>query len=239
MTDRRVAILVPMDVEVRPVVAALGVRHTDERRPRGWSGRIGSVEVTVHMIGIGPAHATEVTEHVVSQHAPQRLVVCGIAGGLGDATGIGQLVVPAEVIDADTAERYASHPWGSLVPSGALVTTDGIWGADRLAGHVAAGVAAVDMETSAVAAVAVRHGLRWTAVRGISDLVREGEVDESTLTLTRRDGTTDVGAALRRIARAPWRAPELARMAAGTRRAMAAVTTALTDQLTDASPPGS
>lgn len=83
---------------------------------------------------------------------------------------------------------------------------------------VAALGAAVDMEASAVAAVAVRHGLRWTAVRGISDLVREGEVDESTLTLTRRDGTTDVGAALRRIARAPWRAPEMARMAAGTRR---------------------
>lgn len=231
MTDGRVAILVPMDVEVRPVVAALPVARLGDGAPKGWSGRVGDTEITVHMIGIGPAHAGQVTEHVIARHAPDRLVVCGIAGGLGAASEIGQLVVPSEVIDASTDERFESHPWSTLVLSGSLVTTDGMWGADRLADHVGAGVAAVDMESSAVAAVATRHGLPWTAVRAISDLLREGIVDESTLALTRPDGTSDVGAALRYVARGPWRVPGLVRVATDMRRATRVATAAVVTAL--------
>ncbi|UDY35026.1 5'-methylthioadenosine/S-adenosylhomocysteine nucleosidase family protein [Dermatobacter hominis] len=225
MAEARVAILAPMDVEVRPVVSALRVRRLDDGRAAAWGGRVGDVEVTVHMVGIGPDHAGEVTEHVVRRYSPDRLVVCGIAGGL--AAGLGDLVVPAEVIDAATGERFESVPWGPLEPSGAIVTTDGIWPADRLADHAAAGVHAVDMETSAVAAVAGRHGLAWTAFRGISDLVGAGTVDEATLALTRPDGTADVRAALRHAAGAPSRVPGLVKVAVDTRRATRVATAAV------------
>ena len=225
--QEHVAILVPMDVEVRPVVSALPVRRLHDAPTAAWAGRLEGTDITVHMIGIGPAHATEVTERVVEDHRPDRLVVCGIAGGLGKSTEIGQLLVPAEVIDATTGERFGSHRWGPLVPTGSLVTTEGMWGADRLAPHIDAGVEAVDMETSAVAAVAERSSLPWTAFRGISDLVREGVVDESTLDLTRPDGTADVGAALRFMALAPWRVPRLFKVALDMRRATHVATAAV------------
>lgn len=225
MADARVAILAPMDVEARPLVSALPVRRLVDRRAAAWGGTVGAAHVTVHMIGIGPAHAAEVTEHVVTRYAPDRLVVCGIAGGL--AARLGDLVVPAEVVDATTGERYRADAWGALEPSGSIVTTDGIWPADRLAAHTAAGVHAVDMETAAVAAVAFRHGLRWTAVRGISDLVAEGVVDEATLALTRPDGTADVRAALRHAAGSPGRVPGLLKVAVDTRRATKVATAAV------------
>lgn len=218
MPGSRVAVLVPMDVEVRPVVAALPVRRLDGEPCKAWSGRVGDTDVTVHQIGVGPEHAARITDHVVERHSPDRLVVCGIAGGLG-ATRLGQVVVPRTVIDATSGTSFDAHPWGPLELDGRLVTTDGMWGAQQLADHVAAGVLAVDMETAAVAEVATRFGLAWTAVRAISDHIDEGIVDSSTLALTRPDGSTDVGAALRHVASAPWRARRLVRIAGDARRA--------------------
>lgn len=219
MGEGHVAILVPMTVELRPLVSRLGVRRDGGRRSTTWLGRVGVTEVSVHLVGIGPSRSGPAAERILATHRPDRVVVYGIAGGLAPTTSVGDLVVPAEVIDATTGERFHTTSWATLDPAGSMVTTEGMWGAQRLAAHRDAGVTAVDMETSAAVAAAERCGVPWSAVRGISDLVREGLVDESTLALTRPDGTTDVVAALRLLGRRPGRMRPLMQMANGTRRA--------------------
>jgi hypothetical protein len=83
------------------------------------------------------------------------------------------------------------------------------------------------MESSAAAVVAARHDIAWTAIRGISDLVAEGIVDEDTLAMTRPDGTTNVMAALRYMVRRPGRVAGLMRVANDTRRATAIAASAV------------
>ena len=91
----------------------------------------------------------------------------------------------------------------------------------------ARGVRAVDMESAAIAAVCARHGCPCSVYRAISDPVTPGGEFEALFGLAREDGSPDPGAALRYLARRPWRLPALAAMGLGARRAIRTASTAL------------
>jgi adenosylhomocysteine nucleosidase len=66
------------------------------------------------------------------------------------------------------------------------------------------------METAAIAAVCERRGVKWSAVRSISDLV--GVTPGDVIGLANPDGTPNVSASIRYLLTKPWRIPRLVRL---------------------------
>jgi len=109
------------------------------------------------------------------------LMTFGMAGGLDPALEAGSVVLPSELIAADGTRFLASRSWrervaaavgplravssGSLLTSARAIDTP----ADKSAAFRDTGAAAVDMESAAVAAIALRHNLPFIAVRVIVD----------------------------------------------------------------------
>jgi nucleoside phosphorylase len=224
-----VAVLAPMRTELGPVARRLGLRRDRGDRAPGdralatWSGRCGDHRVVAAVAGVGPTHAAGVAERALAALAPDHLVVVGVAGGLAPDLGVGDLVVPAVVRDLDHGTAHRAHRFGDLDPAGELITSGVLHGWDVLEAEARAGVLAVDMETSAIAAACERAGVPWTAIRGLSDVVRDGTVDASTLELVREDGATSLAGVARHLARHPGRVGRLAAMGRDSARATGAV----------------
>jgi hypothetical protein len=90
---------------------------------------------------------------------------------------------------------------------------------------IAAGIAACDMETAAVAAVCEVRGTPWTAFRAISDLVG-GPVDDAMLAMANPDGTGNLWAAAKYLVPRPWKIPGIVGLARGANIATKAAATA-------------
>src|SRR5256885_33339 len=72
-------------------------------------------------------------------------------------------------------------------------------------------------ETAAIAAVCERRGVRWSAVRSISDLV--GVTPGDVIGLANADGTPNIAASMRYLVTKPWRIPKLVRLGVDSQRA--------------------
>ncbi len=224
---RQVAILAPMRPELRPLVKAAHLRRSGAEPPV-YRGMVGTVGVAAMMTGMGLANAERATRRLVELSDCDHVLVVGIAGGLDRARPIGSVVVPESVLDLATGRVLAATPLGGRL-DGRLVTSDGlIDDPDQLAGLRDDGFAAIDMETSAVAAACEDLGLPWTAFRGISDHTTDDGVDQAVLGLSRPDGTPDLAAVARLVITRPGRLPGLVRLGRYMQRAVdAAVTQAL------------
>lgn len=201
-----------MPNELRPLVRLLGLQP---------AGRVGGFPVhrgagvVVVQCGIGRERAAEATRQLLARDAVRHVLLSGIAGGLDGEADVGQLVVPAEVVDRDDRARYAATPPPGVALTGVLVT--GGEESYRLddAGLAALrtdGVVALDMETSAVAAVCASEGIPWTALRAVSDLAGDKTVGPVVMTLVRPDGRPRTARALRYLLAHPQRVPRLIRL---------------------------
>jgi len=88
------------------------------------------------------------------------------------------------------------------------------------------------METAAVAGVFERRGVRWSAVRSISDLV--GVTPGDVIGLANPDGTPNIGASIRYLLTKPWRIPKLVRLGLDSQRAAKGAAEAAARMLRDA-----
>jgi adenosylhomocysteine nucleosidase len=201
--------------ELRPVVKAGGLRKARVGDLDVHQGTIGGVEVTATLARIGTTLSAEAAERLIAAAAPDHVVVSGIAGGLG-ASKVGDLFVPATVTNHDTGESATATPLGPIAPAGSIVTSgELLTDLAVLDGFVADGFVAIDMETAAIAVVCERHGVPWTAFRGISDLAGDG-ADPAILGLVDAEGSASPGKALRYLVTHPQRIPELTRLARGS-----------------------
>jgi adenosylhomocysteine nucleosidase len=219
----RVAIVAPMPNELRPVVELLGLRRTGECRGMPlYTGTVDGTDVVATRTGIGPARAEAATEALLGTTGVDRVLVVGIAGGLGSASAVGDLIVPEAVVDAATGERFRATPTPGLAVRGVIrmggeddyALDDG--DVARLLGE---GFAALDMETAAVARVCERHGVPWLAFRAISDMAGDSSLGPVVMTLVNPDGTPRAGTALRFLLRHPHRIPRLVRLGRDARAA--------------------
>src|SRR5438477_1834683 len=115
--------------------------------------------------GIGPQAARQATEAVIPLHQPSMVVSVGFAGALDHSLRVGQIFEPRLVIDAGDGSR--TDTGGG---SGVLVSFSSVAGPEqkaRLASSYQAN--AVDMEAASVARGAEAHGLRFAAVKVVSD----------------------------------------------------------------------
>ncbi len=216
----RVAILAPMPSELKPLIRPLSLRRSRSADGGLLRGGIGRVEVVATMTGIGTRAAARTAECVLDVTPIDHLVVVGIAGGIGASVDIGDLVVPALVIDLPTGAQYQPNILGDTASRGTLVTSDELLvDQDELLRLERQGVIAVDMETAAIAAVCERRQCPWSVFRAISDRADDGFTDSDVFGLAGPDGRPNLPALVRFVLTKPGRIAQLARLARGLRLA--------------------
>lgn len=144
------------------------------------AGRIAERGVSLIQGGIGRTNSQKATRALLQVHRPVWVLTAGFSGGLVDNLKRGDLVLGTS-IRTPTGEEIAV-PWPAnprelsnhaSLHIGGLVTVDSICKTpqDKRALHQSTGAIAVDMESSAVAAVCQQLDVPFLAVRIISDAV--------------------------------------------------------------------
>jgi len=223
----RVAVLAPMRHELRPLVRPLSLRRSGPGADALYTGALGRVEIVAAITQMGTLAAAHAAGRALDSGAVHHLVVVGIAGGLGPGVAVGDLVVPELVIDLATGAEHRPSPLGDTLPRGTLATSDGlIQDPGVFARLEKRGVIAIDMETSAIAAVCERRGCPWSVFRAISDRAGDPGVDTDVFGLAGPDGGPNLPAIARFVLTRPWRLPKLARLAGDMRTATQVAATA-------------
>lgn len=190
-----VAYVTAMDLEMRPLTRLL------------------PADSATAVVGVGPVRARRATERLLASHRLDHVVVVGVAGGVDPALQIGDVVMPRLVVDRSSGREHAHDPIGGAPTNGTLLTcAEAIFDMTIIETLRAQGIVAVDMETAAVAEACEARGIGWSVFRGISDRPADGLVDERVAALARPDGSPDLGAVARYLARRPWAATTLARL---------------------------
>lgn len=154
----------------------------------------------------------------------------GIAGGLEPGLAPGSVLIGRGVHDGDDRDEAASA-WvariATALPEARIADLAGVdaavvTAADKAALHRRTGAAAVDMESHVASRLAALHGLPFVALRVVADPARR-TLPPAALVGLRPDGTTDVGAVLRSLARAPRQLPGLIRTGLDARAAFTAL----------------
>jgi adenosylhomocysteine nucleosidase len=157
------AIIAALEREIRPLVTAwtvLTVEH-EGRRFKIFE----SNDVVLVCGGIGVEAARRATEAVISLYRPELVASVGYAGALAPALHVGNILVPSYVIDLRDGSRMEISPG-----EGKLLSISGVAGINQKTMLADAyGAQAVDMEAAAVAKGALAHGIRFIAVKSISD----------------------------------------------------------------------
>ena len=158
-----IAIIAALEREIWPLV-----RHwrASEREYSGRHFRFFESEKRVAVCGgMGPRAARRATEAIISLYRPSLVQSVGFAGALDHSLRVGDVFEPRLVIDAGDGSRSDT---GS--GSGILVSFTSVAGQEQKARLARAYQAqAVDMEAAAVAKGAQAHGLRFAAIKVISD----------------------------------------------------------------------
>ena len=220
MGARRVGVLAPMTHELRPLVRPLSLRRTGSGPDALYAGAIGKTEVVATITRMGTVAAAQAAERVLDSGPVDHLLVVGIAGGIGPSVKLGDLVVPERVLGLQTGVQHEPARLGDAVPRGTLATADGlIVDPGFFAQLEQRGVIAIDMETSAAAAVCERRGCPWTVFRAISDRAGDPGIDAEVFGLATPDGGPDFPAIARFVLTRPWRLPKLAKLGRDMQRA--------------------
>jgi adenosylhomocysteine nucleosidase len=215
----RVALLAPMQQELRPLVRKLRLERSDDDGAH-HVGRRGEVELIASLTGIGTRAASRATASILDAFSIDHVMVVGIAGGVDPEQPIGASITPELVVDDATGQVFRPTALSASPPRGRLVTSDHLVTdrdeAERLRRQDVVGL---DMETAAIASVCEQRSCAWSVFRAISDRVSDGITDPAVLALAGPDGSGITGAVLRYLVAKPWRLVRLAPRARGTLRA--------------------
>jgi adenosylhomocysteine nucleosidase len=159
----KVAIVAALERELLPLVRDWGVTR---REHSGRSFRFFEKgEIVVVCGGIGAEAARRATEAAIALYSPVLVYSAGFAGGLEPRMKIGDIIVPRRVVNAgDGSSVDTGTGEGVLVSFGAVASPEQ---KAKLGNSFAA--QAVDMEAAAVAQAAEARGVRFAAVKAISD----------------------------------------------------------------------
>lgn len=220
-----------MKPELRPLVRRLRLAPGFGVGAEAYEGAVSGVPgltVLAVLTTMGTLAAGRIARRVVSCGDVDRVVVIGVAGGIGARTGIGDLVVPERVVDGSTGRAYEPAPLPALSAAGMLRTADElVLHAEELARLESEGFTAVDMETAAIAEASEGAGCPWSVVRAVSDRAGIDDVDEAVAHLAKPDGSPDWTALTRFVLTQPRRVPNLLRLGRGLRIAALASVDAL------------
>lgn len=186
----RLAIVAALPREVAPLVKGWKCEKLPENRTAWMNG-----DVLVACAGMGAERVGLAVQVAVAMGATEVISV-GLAGACDPALRVGDVVRAGVVIDARTGERFVDLRFDRV-----LVTAEAIASvAEKVRLRAAYDAAVVDMEAATVARMARLHGLRFRAIKAISD-VADFEVGELAKFATEdgqfREGAFALHAALR------------------------------------------
>lgn len=163
MDMSRLAFVAALEREVRPLSKHWQVRKREHagREFRFYESR----EAVLVCGGMGPQAARRAAEAVIVLYSPDVLYSVGYAGALDPALKVGDLLTPAQVINASDGSRVdISTGRGILLSQNAVASV-----AQKSRLRESYGAQAIDMEASAVARAAEARGVLFRAVKVISD----------------------------------------------------------------------
>jgi hypothetical protein len=131
------------------------------------------------------------------------IISSGVAGALDPALRVGDVVVDGDV---ELISALHSRTSGRVIGRDAMAPSP----VDKRALRDMSGAVAVDMESHVAERVARRHGLRFAAIRVISDTADEALPPAAQVGM-RPDGGVALGAILASLARHPGQLPALIR----------------------------
>jgi adenosylhomocysteine nucleosidase len=158
-----VAVVAALEREVWPLVRRWRVA---DREHGGKSFRFFESERSIVVCGgIGPEAARRATEAIISLYRPGRVLSVGFAGALVKSLRVGEVFEARRVVDAKDGSQTDTG-----LGAGVLVSVSSVAGVEQKAKLASAyGAQAVDMEAAAVAKGAEARGLRFAAIKVISD----------------------------------------------------------------------
>ncbi|MGA8762113.1 MAG: hypothetical protein WB562_04405 [Candidatus Sulfotelmatobacter sp.] len=159
----RTAIVAALEREVKPLIGAWA------RREREYAGRsfkfYENGDAVLICGGIGAEAARRATEAVIALYDPAIVYSAGFAGALQPALKAGDIVTPRQVLDARDGSRVdTGEGHGTLVTVGTIASPK-----EKVQLAASYGALAADMEAAAVARGAQARGVRFAAVKAISD----------------------------------------------------------------------
>lgn len=211
----KVGIVAAMEREVRPLMKLRRWRGND-REHGGRSFRFLEDDIAVVLVcgGIGKEAARRAAVAMMQLYAPTVIYSVGFAGALDPKLKAGDLVQPAQVIDASDGSRInLGEGEGVLVTFGSVASP-----AQKAQLRDSYGAQLVDMEAAAVWRAAQAHGVKFSAVKAISD-----EFDFTFPELEKfvdADGRFQQGRFARYAAVRPWLWRKVNRLASGSNRAV-------------------
>lgn len=180
-----IAILFAVPQEVAPAARRLGASRMRESNRPFFRARIRQTEIWMAAGGMGRRAAARSTEWLLSQWTPDLLVIAGVAGALSPGLQVGDFIIADPVLGE--AGMVLPVPLRLPLPEeqggrkraryGPLLSLDRVLvtAAEKRSAYAHATYhpypppLAVEMETAAVARLAEARGVRWAAVRAISD----------------------------------------------------------------------
>ena len=213
----KVAMVAALEREVSPLVK--GWRRIEREYEGRWFKFFEDGQIVVVCGGIGAGAARRATEAVLALYQPELVLSVGFAGGLDPALTVGTIFSPSRVIDAGDGSRVEVATGRGVLVSAAAVA--GVEQKKKLAESY--GAQAVDMEAAAVARGAQARGVRFMAVKAVSD--ESGFEMPALDRFIRPDGQFRAGSFAIFFAVRPWLWPrviQLARNGAKASRALCA-----------------
>lgn len=220
MSPHRVAVIAALEREVRPLIKNWSsVEHVYEGRSFKFFEHGNGVLVCG---GIGENAARRATEAVIALYEPLQVMSVGFAGALDTTSRVGDIVFPGKVVDARDGSSMETDGSGT----GILLSFSSIAGVDQKAKLAKAfGGQAVDMEASSVARAARARGVRFSAVKAISDEAsfEIPAMDRFVILNGAREGTFLTGSFTAFALLRPWLWPNLIRLAMNSSKASKAL----------------
>jgi len=219
----RVAIVAALEREVKPLVKTWRVK---EEEHSGKSFRFFEQDPAVLVCGgIGAQAARRAAEAVIANYAPAIIYSVGFCGALDPQLNVGDVIQPAQVIDANDGSRVSMGEGKGILVSFASVASP----AQKAKLKESYSAVVVDMEAAAVARAAQARGIEFAVVKAISDEFdfvfpsMEQFVDSAGVF---HHGRFAAFAAVR-----PWLWPKVGRLATNSDRASRALCTWLATSL--------
>jgi len=193
-----IAILVAVRQELRPILRLADANYVVRQEHLDFhEGRLGGQPVALLALGIGKECARIAAEMTVRCYRPDMIISAGFSGGLQDFVRGGDIIVGTDILELrrdqgdeimwdrtykmpHPAPIRTDHTTEMRVHYGKLMTTDEmvLRAENKARIGKTTGALAVDMETSAVAAVCAARKTDFLAVRCITDEVDEDLPDE-------------------------------------------------------------